>query len=88
LQEKILRRVAGYLKLGGTLVYSTCTLTPEENDRTVEAFLARHKEFELDDTARYLPEPARQMVRGQYFQALPQRDNTDGFFAARLRKAL
>jgi 16S rRNA C967 or C1407 C5-methylase (RsmB/RsmF family) len=42
----------------------------------------------LDDTARYLPEPARQMVRGQYFQALPQRDNTDGFFAARLRKAL
>lgn len=88
LQEKILRRVAGYLKLGGTLVYSTCTLTQEENDRTVEAFLARHKEFELDDAARYLPEPARQMVRGQYFQALPQRDNTDGFFAARLRKAL
>ncbi|MGH7888731.1 MAG: 16S rRNA (cytosine(967)-C(5))-methyltransferase RsmB, partial [Candidatus Binatia bacterium] len=86
LQKKILQRSAGYLRPGGTLVYSTCTLTREENDAIVETFLAQHKEFELADAARYLPESARHMVRGGYFQALPQRDNTDGFFAARLRK--
>ena len=83
---KILQRSARYLRPGGTLVYSTCTITREENDSIVETFLAQHKEFELADAARYLPEPARHMVRGGYFQALPQRDNTDGFFAARLRK--
>ncbi len=86
LQMKILHCVVRYLKPGGTLVYSTCTLTREENDAIVESFLARHREFELEDAARYLPEAARQMVRGDYFQALPQRDDTDGFFAARLRK--
>ena len=86
LQTRILERVAGYLKPGGVLVYSTCTLTSEENKQLVEAFLAEHKGFELDDAARYLPEPARPMVLGRYFQALPQRDNSDGFFAARLRK--
>jgi len=86
LQKKILKRAVRYLKPGGTLVYSTCTLTRAENDSIVESLLAQHKEFELEDAARYLPEPARHMVRGRYFQALPHRDNTDGFFAARLRK--
>ena len=86
LQAKILERVANYLKPGGVLVYSTCTLAREENELVVEAFLAQHKQFELEDAARYLPQAARHMVRGGYFQALPQRDNTDGFFAARLRK--
>lgn len=86
LQLKILRRVAGYLKPGGILVYSTCTLTGDENEQTVNDFLALHAEFELQDAARYLPQQARHMVQGKYFQALPQRDNTDGFFGARLRK--
>jgi len=86
LQSKILERLASYLKPGGVLVYSTCTLSREENELIVEAFLPAHKEFELEDAARYLPAAAKHMVCGSYFQALPQRDNTDGFFAARLRK--
>jgi 16S rRNA (cytosine967-C5)-methyltransferase len=86
LQAKILRRVAGYLKPNGVLLYATCTLTREENEDLVEAFLAQHKEFELDDAARYLPGQATHMVRDKFFLALPQRDNTDGFFAARMRK--
>ena len=86
MQAKILNRVAQYLKPGGVLVYSTCTLTRDENEQVIENFLRQNKQFELDDAARYLPEPARHMVRGNYFQALPQRDNTDGFFAARMRK--
>ena len=86
MQLKIINRVAAYLKTGGILVYSTCTLTREENEGNVESFLAGHPEFELQDAARYLPQSAKQMIRGQFFQALPQRDNTDGFFAARMRK--
>lgn len=86
LQIRILNRVAGYLKRGGILVYSTCTLICDENDRNAESFLANHPEFELQDAARYLPEKAKHMVHGKYFQALPHRDNTDGFFAARLRR--
>jgi 16S rRNA (cytosine967-C5)-methyltransferase len=88
LQMQILENVASYLKPGGILVYSTCTLTREENDSFVENFLARHKQFELADAAGYLPNTAKHMVRDRYFQALPQRDNTDGFFAARMRKGI
>ena len=86
LQSKILSRVAGYLKPGGVLVYATCTLSPEENEEIVESFRAHHNEFELEDAARYLPGQATHMVRGKYFVALPHRHNTDGFFAARMRK--
>lgn len=86
LQSKILDRVAGYLKPGGILVYSTCTLSRDENERVVDNFLAAHSGFELQDAARYLPQQAGHMVQGKYFQALPQRDNTDGFFGARLRE--
>ena len=86
LQAKILRRAAGYLRPNGVLVYATCTLTRQENEEIVEAFLAQHEEFELEDAARYLPGQATHMVRDKFFVALPQRDNTDGFFAARMRK--
>ncbi len=86
LQSKLLDRVAWHLKRGGILVYATCTLTREENEQNLESFLMRHDEFELEDAARYLPTEAQYMTKGKYFQALPQRDNTDGFFAARLKK--
>jgi 16S rRNA (cytosine967-C5)-methyltransferase len=86
LQSKILTQVGRLLKPGGVLVYSTCTLAVDENERNVERFLSGHPEFELQDAARYLPPTAKQMTRGDYFQALPHRDGTDGFFAARMRK--
>ena len=53
---------------------------------TWRVFSPRIAEFELQDAARYLPRKAKHMARGKYFQALPHRDNTDGFFAARMRK--
>jgi 16S rRNA (cytosine967-C5)-methyltransferase len=87
LQKKILHRVASYLKPGGILVYSTCTLAKDENENVVEDFLEQRDEFVLDDPAGYLPSEARSLVRGSYFIALPHRHNTDGFFAARMRKA-
>jgi 16S rRNA (cytosine967-C5)-methyltransferase len=86
LQKKILDRVVPYLRPGGVLVYSTCTLTRDENEQIVESFLKAYREFELENAAGYLPEQAKPMVQGSYFLALPHRHNTDGFFAARMRK--
>jgi 16S rRNA (cytosine967-C5)-methyltransferase len=86
LQAKLLRRAAVYLKPGGVMVYAICTLSRIENERNIELFLTERREFELEEAAGYLPPQARHMVRNRFYQALPQRDGTDGFFAARLRK--
>jgi len=86
LQTTILNRVASSVKPDGIVVYSTCTLIAEENEQVVRNFLLTHNEFELEDAINYLPPNAKSMVHERYFLALPHRDNTDGFFAARMRK--
>jgi 16S rRNA (cytosine967-C5)-methyltransferase len=86
LQATLLNRVACGVKLNGIVVYSTCTLMPEENEQVVQDFLLTHRDFELEDAVEYLPPSAKTMVQEKYFLALPHRDNTDGFFAARMRK--
>ncbi len=86
LQATILSRVAPLVKPGGVLVYSTCTLIREENEQVVQNFLLTHQQFELQNAASYLPPTAKSMVHENHFLALPHRDNTDGFFAARMRK--
>jgi 16S rRNA (cytosine967-C5)-methyltransferase len=87
LQKNIVDQVVHYLKPGGVLVYSTCTLTKDENENVVEDFLEQHKEFVLDDAAGHLPgEASSLLVGGSYYIALPHRHDTDGFFAARMRK--
>jgi 16S rRNA (cytosine967-C5)-methyltransferase len=85
LQKSIVDRVVHYLKPGGVLVYSTCTLTRDENENLVDEFLEHHKEFVLDNASGYLPRKTGSLVRGRYYMALPHRQNTDGFFAARMR---
>jgi 16S rRNA (cytosine967-C5)-methyltransferase len=86
LQSALLDRITDYLKPGGIVVYSTCTLSRTENSEVVEYFLKRHPQFELQDAADYLPDQAKPLVENRYFRALPHRHNTDGFFAARMRK--
>ena len=86
LQKKIVRRLSSYLKPGGILVYATCTLTREENEGVVEDFLDHERGFVLDNARDTLPREAKHMVSGKYFLALPHKHNTDGFFAARMRK--
>ncbi|QGG47981.1 16S rRNA (cytosine(967)-C(5))-methyltransferase RsmB [Heliorestis convoluta] len=91
LQSKILDGLAPLLKPGGTLVYSTCTIEPEENFQQVKDFLQRHQEFERDELMPYLPplefseEEKRQIEKG-FWQILPYRYHSDGFFVARLRR--
>jgi 16S rRNA (cytosine967-C5)-methyltransferase len=85
-QGAILRAGAAALRPGGTLVYSTCTISPAENEHVVTAFLATHPDFERADPPSDLPVWDHPTVAG-FMQSLPHRDGTDGFFIARLRRA-
>jgi 16S rRNA (cytosine967-C5)-methyltransferase len=86
-QRDILEAVAPLLKKGGTLVYSTCTIDEEENEKIIEEFLRRHPEFEIDETMRErLPEKVKPYVKNGQLQILPHYFGTDGFFIAALRK--
>lgn len=86
LQAKILDEAAKVLKPKGVLLYSTCTMTKEENEKQVEAFLKRHPEFTLDSN---LPSFWQNTTGGEngMKQFLPHLDGVDGFFIARLVKA-
>ncbi len=80
LQAKILENCSKYLKNGGTLVYSTCTLNPKENGDIVNAFLGTHPEFSL------CPFTAMGEETSGMLEILPFRNGTDGFFIAKLKK--
>lgn len=86
LQKQILHNAAAYVKPGGTLVYSTCTITREENQDNVQWFLENYP-FVLDDLNPYLCEELqRDSTAKGYLQLLPGVDRCDGFFIARFRK--
>ncbi|MBQ9951303.1 MAG: 16S rRNA (cytosine(967)-C(5))-methyltransferase RsmB [Clostridia bacterium] len=84
LQREILESCAKAVKVGGRLVYSTCTILPEENEMQVRAFLERHPEFEIDTDASWLPESLRGRMEDGMLQLLPARDGVEGFFIARM----
>jgi 16S rRNA (cytosine967-C5)-methyltransferase len=86
LQLDILGAGARALRRGGTLVYSTCTISPNENERVVAAFLAAHEDFSVSDLGADMP-IWKHPTMPQHLQTFPHRDHTDGFFVARLRRA-
>jgi 16S rRNA (cytosine967-C5)-methyltransferase len=69
LQLDLLDKAAPQLKPGGTLVYSTCSLEPDENESVVREFLAKHPQFQLESERSLLP----------FIEAV------DGAYVARLR---
>lgn len=69
-QSKILDNGAEYVKSGGTLVYSTCTLLKEENEDIIKKFLKQHRRFKLESQQTYLPDDK----------------GSDGFFVAKMRR--
>ena len=82
IQAAILRNVSRYVKPGGTLLYCTCTVRPEENGAVCEAFLSDTPSFTHDDFV--LPDGSES--RGGMLQLWPQRNGTDGFFIAKMGK--
>ena len=82
IQSAILNNSARYVRPGGTLVYSTCTILPEENEQVTQAFLAEHTDFTMSPIE--LPQPV-----GTTSGALtlwPQRHDTDGFYICRMTR--
>ena len=83
LQRAILEVHARYVKPGGLLMYSTCTLVHAENEGMVEAFLKDHPEFHLEPLP--LPDVFPENRSGM-LALIPGEYDTDGFFISRLRR--
>ena len=88
IQADILEASAQYVKEGGVLVYSTCTVLPAENREVVTAFLKNHPEFSGEDFSIPAQDPTVACVKSWngMVTLLPHRHGTDGFFIAKLRK--
>lgn len=87
LQRKILENVQSYVKPGGKLIYSTCTINPSENMGNVHWLLENYPEFELMDIRPLLCEELKNSVQENgCLQFLPGVHKSDGFFVAALKK--
>ncbi len=84
MQAQILGACSRYVKPGGVLVYSTCSILPEENAGQIAAFLAAHPDFVLEGLAERLPEALRARATDGQLQLLAHRDGIDGFYIARM----
>ena len=86
LQKEILNVVSEYVKVGGTLIYSTCTINSLENEENIKWFISKY-DFELEDVESLVCEDLKNAVKYKgMIQLLPQEHNTDGFFIAKLRR--
>jgi 16S rRNA (cytosine967-C5)-methyltransferase len=83
-QIELLEKASKLVKNGGVIVYSTCTIEPEENIEVVKEFLSKHPEFKIDDARNYLPSD---IVNGEgCMETYPHKHDMDGGFAVRLIK--
>ena len=85
LQKEIMGNVVRYLKPGGTLMYSTCTMNPAENEKMVE-WICKEYGMEAQSMAESMPEAFKEAADKGYMQLLPGVHGTDGFFIAKLRR--
>lgn len=87
IQRQLLESAAGLLKPGGVLVYSTCTVTPEENEAVIRGFLATRASWRIAPREDAPAELQTLIGEDGFLRLLPHRDDTDGFFAARLARS-
>ena len=88
IQRKILKTASAYVKKGGRLVYSTCTVSKQENEEIVAEFL-KNSDFEVVDFTENIPKELAEKkttVKSGYMQLLPGIDGCDGFFIAVFRR--
>jgi 16S rRNA (cytosine967-C5)-methyltransferase len=86
LQLALLERSATVLRPGGVLVYSTCTLRPDENENLVQRFLKQNPNFRMVSTETLPATLAPVLDPEGFLRCLPQIHDTDGFFAARMER--
>lgn len=85
-QEALLNTCCQYVKKGGVMVYSTCSMLPEENGNQVRKFLDSHPEFEIAPLPASFDEKFQAEYTETGLQLLPHRDGVEGFFIARMRR--
>ncbi|CAN5441128.1 16S rRNA (cytosine(967)-C(5))-methyltransferase RsmB [soil metagenome] len=85
LQEELLDEAANHVKRGGRLVYSTCSIEPEENWGQIQKFLDKYDNFELEKLDEFLPEEVL-TEDGFAYQTLPHKHGCDGHFGVRLNR--
>ena len=85
IQLAILKNAANYLKRGGTLVYSTCTVFPEENEQNIRRFLAEREDFTLCPFSVGSGDNTLTCPEG-YITLSPAKHGTDGFFIAKMKR--
>jgi 16S rRNA (cytosine967-C5)-methyltransferase len=87
LQKKILQNVSSYVRPGGVLVYSTCTLNKEENEDIVEAFLKENRNFIAQPLNPHLPKGLETKNQDQHHITLyPNIHGVDGFFISKIKR--
>jgi len=85
LQEELLDEAGNMVKKGGRLVYSTCSVEPEENWEQVQKFIDKYDNYELDDLSDYLPEEVL-IEDGKAYQTFPHKHTCDGHFGVRMTR--
>ena len=86
-QRSILQAASALVVPGGRLVYATCSVLPEENERQVEEFLRGNPQFSLLNAGEILAAQKIPLDTGKYLQLDSATHQTDGFFAAVLQRA-
>lgn len=80
LQYDLISNAATFLKVGGSLIYSTCSILPQENEEVVDLFLSNYPNFVVEPASNFTP------IGETYLKVMPGDYCTDGIFAARLKK--
>jgi 16S rRNA (cytosine967-C5)-methyltransferase len=85
LQKRLIENASTLVKNGGILVYSTCTIEPEENFGIIRSFLEHHPEFAVESAAQFVHQSL--VTPDGYVETLPHKHGMDGSFSVRLRKS-
>ena len=87
-QKRILDVSSKYVKTGGTLLYSTCTIDIRENEEVIKSFISDNDAFIPVDFSENLNSHFAGRVNNGMLQIFPNIDEIDGFFIARMKKVL